>query len=86
MISCFWLSTNFGVDYDETFASVVKLSTLRPSLAIVAHEDQVSNQMGVKTTFQSDDLNEDIHIEQPKRLVDESDRTMFVSCKTHSMV
>jgi ATP-binding cassette subfamily B (MDR/TAP) protein 1 len=54
------------VDFDEIFSPVVKLSTLRFLLGVVAHEDLELLQLDVKTTFLHGDLDEEIYMEQPQ--------------------
>jgi len=55
----------FGVNYTETYAPVVKMTTIRILLAIVALYDLELHQMDVKTAFLNGVLNELIHMEQP---------------------
>ena len=55
----------FCVDYHETFAPVVKLSTVRTILALVAYNDLDCDQMDVVTAFLHGDLDEDIYMEVP---------------------
>lgn len=50
-------------DYEETFAPVVKLSTLRVLHALVAAEDLDPHQMDVETAILNKDLNEEIFME-----------------------
>ena len=54
-----------GVDYDEIFSPVVKMTTLRLLLGVVATEDLELEQLDVKMTFLHEDLEEDIHMSQP---------------------
>jgi hypothetical protein len=54
------------VDFDEIFSPVVKLSTLRFLLGIVAHDDLELLQLDVKMAFLQGDLHEEIYIEQPQ--------------------
>lgn len=39
------------VDYDEIFSPVVRQTSIRPVLALVAHLDMQLEQMAVNTTF-----------------------------------
>ena len=55
-----------GVDYGETFAPVVKLSSFRALCAEVAEEDLVFEQMDAKTAFLNGEIQEDIYIEVPE--------------------
>jgi len=54
-----------GVDYTDVFAPVVKLTTIRTVLSIVAVRDLHLEQMDVKTTFLHGDLEEEIYMHQP---------------------
>ncbi len=59
-----------GIDYQETYAPVVKLTTLRMVFAIVSSLDLHWHQMDVKTAFLNEDLDQDVYLEQPKGCVD----------------
>jgi transposase InsO family protein len=54
-----------GIDFTETFAPVVRFSSLRAILAIAAAKDYEVHQMDVKTAFLNGDLDEDIYMHQP---------------------
>jgi ATP-binding cassette subfamily B (MDR/TAP) protein 1 len=56
----------YGVDFDEVFSPVVKMTTLRFLLGLVALEDLELLQLDVKTTFLHGDLDEEIYMEQPQ--------------------
>ena len=56
----------YGVDIDEIFSPVVKMTTLRTVLALVAHENMALVQMDVKTAFLHGDLHEEIYMQQPE--------------------
>ncbi len=68
-----------GIDYNETYATLVKFTTLRIFFAIVANLDLHCHQMDVKTAFLNGDLDQDVFMEQPEGCVD-PDKPDFV-CK-----
>ena len=55
-----------GIDYEETFAPVMRYATLRMLLARAAVEDLEVHQVDVKTAFLHGDLDEDIFMMQPE--------------------
>ena len=55
-----------GVDFDEIFSPVIKMTTLRMMLALVAKNDFDLFQIYVKTIFWHGDRDEEIYMEQPK--------------------
>lgn len=55
-----------GVDYDETFAPVVRYETLRLLLAVSCQQALDLSQMDVKTAFLNGKLDEEIYVRQPQ--------------------
>ena len=58
-----------GVDYNEIFSPVVRHTSIRVLLAIVAHYDLELEQLDVKTAFLHGLLEEDIYMTQPEGFV-----------------
>ena len=59
-----------GIDFDETFATVAKLESIRILLAIASHLNFKLYQMDVKSAFLNGMLQEEVYVEQPKSFVD----------------
>ena len=55
-----------GIDYTEIFSPVVKMSTIRLVLGMVAAENLHLEQLDVKTVFLYGDLEKDLYMIQPK--------------------
>ncbi|KAI0992496.1 hypothetical protein K3495_g15689, partial [Podosphaera aphanis] len=55
-----------GLDFDETFAPVVRFDSLRLLLAISAHRGWKPRQLDIKTAFLYGKLNEEIYMELPE--------------------
>jgi hypothetical protein len=54
-----------GVDYEEVFAPVARLETVRLLLALAAQGDWKVHHMDVKSAFLNGDLTEEVYVEQP---------------------
>ena len=54
-----------GKDYDETFAPVARMETVRTALSIAAQHKWKIYQMDVKSTFLNGVLKEEVYVEQP---------------------
>ncbi|KAD4585342.1 hypothetical protein E3N88_22943 [Mikania micrantha] len=55
----------YGIDYQEVFAPVIRLETIRLILSIAAQHNWHVHQMDVKSAFLNGHLQEDVYIEQP---------------------
>ena len=55
-----------GIDFDEIFSPVVKMSSIQVVLGLVASLDLELEQLDVKIAFLIDDLTEEIYMDQPE--------------------
>jgi hypothetical protein len=58
-----------GIDFEEVFAPVARLDTVRLPLAMAANWGWQAHHLDVKTTFLNGDLTEDVYVTQPKGYV-----------------
>ena len=70
-----------GVDYHETFSPTLKLTSLRLIFAITTYLNLELHHVDIETTFLHGDLKEEIYMEQPQLLKDESNHSYV--CKLH---
>jgi ATP-binding cassette subfamily B (MDR/TAP) protein 1 len=54
-----------GIDFDKIFTLLVKMTSIRTILILVAIEDFHLEQLDVKTNFLHGDLDEEIYMQQP---------------------
>ena len=55
----------YGVDYQETFSPVAKLSIVKVLLSLTANLDRPLHQFDVKNAFLHGDLEEEVYMELP---------------------
>lgn len=58
-----------GIDYNETFAPVARLDTIRALIALTAQKGWSIYQLDVKSAFLNGVLEEEIYVEQPQGFV-----------------
>ena len=68
-----------GIDYNEVFSPVVKHSSIRILLALVAQYELDLDQLDVKTAFLHGDLDEEIYMSQPTGLRLQGKKRCYVS-------
>jgi hypothetical protein len=61
-----------GIDYDETFARVAKMDSIRLALAIAVTKGWELHQMDVKNAFLHGDIFEDIYMEKSQEFMHDS--------------
>ncbi|KAH9673511.1 Integrase catalytic domain-containing protein [Citrus sinensis] len=54
-----------GIDFDETFAPVARLESIRMLLAYACHKDFILFQMDVKSAFLNGHIMEEVYVKQP---------------------
>nr|GFC23300.1 retrovirus-related Pol polyprotein from transposon TNT 1-94 [Tanacetum cinerariifolium] len=59
-----------GLDFEESFAPVVRMEAIRIFLAYAAHKSFTVFQMDVKTAFLHGSLKEDVYVCQPEGFID----------------
>ncbi|KAE8693764.1 putative galacturonosyltransferase-like 4 [Hibiscus syriacus] len=70
-----------GIDYNEIFSPVVKLSTIRLVLKIIAAENLHLEQLDVKTAFLHGDLEEEIYMRQPEGFIEADKKNLVCRLK-----
>lgn len=55
-------------DFDENFSPIVKMTSIQIILSLVGNLDLEVEQLDVKIAFLHRDLEEEIYMEQPRRI------------------
>jgi hypothetical protein len=54
-----------GIDYDEVFAPVARIESVRLLLPLAAHKGWEVHHIDVKSVFLNGDLQEEVYVSQP---------------------
>ena len=63
----------YGINYEETFAPVAKMTTVKTIIAVAASQAWSLYQMDVKNTFLHRDLKEEVYMKLPPGIHSSSD-------------
>ena len=74
-----------GLDFDETYAPVARLESIRILLAYATYHGFKLYQMDVKSAFLNGPIKEEVYVEQPPGLKIESTLTMCISSQRRFM-
>ncbi|MCO5611952.1 hypothetical protein L7F22_066212 [Adiantum nelumboides] len=55
----------YGIDYEEMFAPLTKMATVRAVIVVIATKGWILHQMDVKNAILHGDLQEEAYMEQP---------------------
>jgi len=58
-----------GIDFEETYAPVANLNTIRLLVALATKHNWRIHQLDVKSAFLNDDLKEEVYLVQPEGFV-----------------
>ena len=58
-----------GIDYEDTFAPVAKLNTIRVMIALATQHNWKIHQLDVNSTFLNGDLKEEVYLDQPEGFI-----------------
>ncbi|GKC09778.1 putative ribonuclease H-like domain-containing protein [Tanacetum coccineum] len=70
-----------GINFEESFAPVARIETIRIFIAYAAHKNMSIYQMDVKKGFLNGELKEEVYVSQPKGFVDQDNPSHMYKLK-----
>jgi len=70
-----------GIDFTEIFSPVVRMSSIRVILGLVATLDLECEQLNVKIAFLHGELEEEIYMEQPEGFIEKGKEDLVCRLK-----
>ena len=77
---CKRFTKEYGIDYEETFAPIACISSVRVLLAVAAASKWDIFHMDVKNAFLNGDLSEEVYMQPPPGLSVESNKVCHLRC------
>lgn len=74
----------YGIDYEETFAPVVRFTSIRTLLAFAVERGMLIHQMDVITAFLNGKLEEEIYMQQPEGFIKPGEENLV--CKLNRSI
>jgi hypothetical protein len=71
----------YGIDYEETYSQVAKMTTVRTIIAMATTKGWSLHQMDVKNVFLHGDLQGKVYMEQPPGYVDQTHTNLVCRLK-----
>jgi len=68
----------YGIDYEETYSPVAKMTTIRAIIVMAVTKRWSLHQMDVMNVFRHGDLHEEMYMEQPLGYVEQNTLIWFV--------
>jgi hypothetical protein len=63
-----------GVDYNETFALVARLDTIRTLITLAGQNGWLLYQLDVKSVFLNGEFKQEVYVEQPRGFIIEGEK------------
>ena len=75
----------YGIDFEETFAPVARISSVRALLVVVVASKWDIFQMDIKNAFLNGDLSEEVYMQPPPGFSVESNKVCHLRCTLYGI-